>query len=211
MKSISEINKIIIRQLGRNNLKYASYFDSDQNADVVYCEECENLLQFLDDKCIFSDCSDSELIQLFNAVITHYPLDWDISCEVCKMLPRKGYLVKEKLEKIIFNPTFDYCDQLLLAYLGGALQYEDYIIDFLDKIPEDFRDGIFLACYKLNTSTISCKLVKKFTQWITDPDFGNGTGEEYYLDKFVELWQHKQSPMHCRDFIDFYQNNWQKR
>ena len=89
-------------------MKYASCFDSDQNADVVYCEDCENLPQFLDDKCIFSDCSDSELIQLFNAVITHYPLDWDISCEVCKMLPRKGYLVKEKLEKIIFNPTFDY-------------------------------------------------------------------------------------------------------
>ena len=100
MTSETEINKIIIRQLQKHNLKYNCYFDPDENGDVVSCFDWDNFPHILDEKCIFAECSDSELILLFNAVIDRQPLDWDIITEICKMLLIKGDLIEDKLKKI---------------------------------------------------------------------------------------------------------------
>ena len=97
MKPKTELNKLIFRQLERNELKPGIAFDPNQNSDVVYCRDFNNFPRPLDKKCIFSDCTDTELVQLFNAVIDCKPLDFDIICEICKMLPTKGYLFHDKL------------------------------------------------------------------------------------------------------------------
>ena len=184
------------------------FFDSETNGEIVACRNFDP--DIFDERCIFLECSDAELILLFNAVIDKLPLNWDILCEICKMLLTKGALVKERVEKIIFDSEFDFSNrQLLYAYLGSSMQYENKIIELLDVIPEDFRDGLFMACYRLNTLAICRKLMNKFTEWIkNDPDFGNGTGEEAYLDAFIALWQHTQTPELCDDFIKW-RKKWQ--
>ena len=54
---------------------------------------------------------------------------------------------------------------------------------------EDFRDGLFLASYRLNTFDIYTSLVKHFAEWIKkDPDWGNGTGECLALERFIKKW-----------------------
>lgn len=54
---------------------------------------------------------------------------------------------------------------------------------------EDFRDGLFLACYRLNTFNIYKNLVKYFSEWIgKDSDWGYGTGERWALEKFIKKW-----------------------
>ena len=208
MNKNSLINKIIIRQLKINALEYDCFFDSEANGEMVACRNFDP--DIFNERCIFSECSDAELVLLFNAVIDNLPLGWDISCEICKMLLTKGALVKDQVEKIIFDSEFDFSNrQLLYAYLGSGMQYENKIIELLDVIPEDFRDGLFMACYRLNTLAICRKLINKFTEWIkNDPDFGNGTGEEAYLDAFIALWQHTQTPELCDDFIRWRQK-WQ--
>ena len=188
-----------------NALEYDCFFDFETNGEMVACRNFDP--DIFDERCIFSKCSDAELVLLFNAVIDNLPLNWDILCEICKMLLTKGPLVKERVEKIIFDSEFDFSNrQLLYAYLGSSMQYENKIIELLDVIPEDFRDGLFMACYRLNTLAICCKLMNKFTEWIkNDHDFGNGTGEEAYLDAFIALWQHTQTPELCDDFIKWRQ------
>ena len=188
----TKINKIIIRQLKRNNLEYDCDFDPNQSGDVVSCYDFDQFPHMLDKKCIFAECSDSELELLFNAVIDRNPLDFDIICEICKMLPAKGYLLSEKLEKIIFESEFDYSDyQLLFAYLGCDKKYEAKIIELLDTIPKDFRDGLFIACDRLNTPAITCKLFEKFTREIIENNsFGAGTGEDAILEDFIKKWEH---------------------
>ena len=210
MTAASEINKIIVRQLQRHKLEYEIDLDPNQNSDVVYCRDFNNFPRPLDKKCIFSDCTDTELVQLFNAVIDCKPLDFDIICEICKMLPTKGYLVHDKLEKIILSSKFDPSDrELLFAYLGSDKKYETKIIELLDTIPTGFRYGLFLACFHLNTPTIFRKLLEKFTQWIKkDPDYGSGTGEGQFLEKFIVLWQNTQDRELVNEFAAFCRKNW---
>ena len=102
MTSVNEVNEIIIRQLKLNNLEYDCFFDPEESCEIVQCTDFEHFPRLLDEKCIFSDCTDAELVQLFNAVIERKYLDFDIIGEICKMLPEKGCLVSDKLEKIIF-------------------------------------------------------------------------------------------------------------
>ena len=59
----------------------------------------------------------------------------------------------------------------------------------LDLCEEDFRDGLFLACYRLNTPDIYSSLVRHFSEWIEkDPDWGKGTGEQLALERFLQKW-----------------------
>ena len=206
----AEINRIIVRQLERHKLEYECNFDPNWNhQEVIYCYD-EKLITHE----IFEDCSGDELTTLFTALLENRPMDWNIVLEIAKLLPAKGGLVKKRLEDYIFRSEFDYDNRmLLLAYLGSNPKYEKRIIELLDTIPEDFRDGLFLACEALNTPVICRKLMEKFTQWITaNPDYGcDGTGEGQYLHCFLELWQHSQPSELCGNFIAFCRKNWHDR
>ena len=87
MNRTSQINQIIIRQLKINALEYDCFFDSEANGEMVACRNFDP--DIFDERCIFLECSDAELVLLFNAVIDNLPLDWNILCEICKMLLTK--------------------------------------------------------------------------------------------------------------------------
>ena len=208
MTPASEINNIIIRQLRQHKLEYEVDCDPNRkNEKVVYCYD-EKLSQ----QGVFEACPDAELILLFTALIENRPLHWDIAFEIARLLPEKGLLIEDKFS--LDNCTANYFygfNQMLLAYLGSDQKYESEIIRLLNEVPEDARDGLFMACYRLNTPAICRKLMEKFTQWInSDPNYGTGSGEGYYLNRFIELWQQTQQINLCSDFIDFCRNNWQR-
>ena len=192
MTAASEINKIIVRQLQRHKLEYEIDLDPNQdNQKVVFCDD-ENLGQ----QRIFKECSEDELTLLFSALIENKALHWDIALEIAKLLPEKGHLVEDhfSIDDCAANPFYGF-NQLLLATLGRDQKFESEIIKLLDAVPEDARDGVFMACEALNTPAICRKLMEKFTQWITaDPTYGNGTGELANLEKFLALWQETQDP-----------------
>ena len=181
----AEINRIIVRQLERHKLKYECAFDPDWNhQEVIYCHD-EKLITHE----IFKDCSVEELTTLFTALLENRPMDWNIALEIAKLLPARGGLVKKRVEDYIFRLEFDYDNlMLLLAYLGSNPKYEKRLIELLATVPEDFRDGLFLACEALNTPVICRKLMEKFNththftsdgvsskpiQQITPVDFSN--------------------------------------
>ena len=200
LSSSTRINKIIIQQLQQHELEYECDVDPNQiDGEVVYCyDERVNSLG------IFAGCTDEELTLLFTALIENHPLYWDIALEIAKLLPTKGYLVKDRLQ--LDGWTVDFCyhgfNQMLLAYLGSSKKYETRIIELLDMIPEDYRDGLFLACEALNTPLICRKLMEKFTQWINaDSDYGKGTGEMHYLVRFIKLWETTQDTKLLKEFV----------
>ena len=122
LSSSTRINKIIIQQLQRHELEYECDVDPNQiDGEVVYCyDERVNRLG------IFAGCTDEELTLLFTALIDNHPLYWDIALEIAKLLPTKGYLVKDRLQ--LDGWTVDFCyrgfNQMLLAYLGSSKKYE---------------------------------------------------------------------------------------
>ena len=206
MTAASEINKIIVRQLQRHKLEYEIDLDPDQdNQKVVFCYD-ENLGQ----QRIFKECSEDELTLLFSALIENKALYWDIALEIAKLLPEKGHLVEDlfSIDDCAANPFYGF-NQLLLAALGSDQKYESETIKSLDAVPEDARDGVFMACEALNTPAVCRKLMEKFTQWIkNDPDYGISTGEGRYLEKFIALWQKMQNDKSVDEFIAFCRKNW---
>ena len=206
MTAASEINKIIVRQLQRHKLEYEIDLDPNQdNQEVVFCDD-ENFGQ----QRIFRECSEEELTLLFSALIENKALYWDIALEIAKLLPEKGHLIEDKF--FLNNCTENYFygfNQMLLAYLGSDQKYESEIIRLLDEVPEDARDGVFMACEALNTPAVCRKLMEKFTLWIkTDPDYGISTGEGGYLEKSIALWQKTQDRKSVDEFTAFCRKNW---
>lgn len=206
MRFSTEINKIIVRQLQQYGLEYEIDLDPNQdNQEVVFCYD-ENLSR----QGIFKECSEEELTLLFSALIENKALCWDIALEIAKLLPEKGHLIKDKfsIDDCVANPFCGF-NQLLLAALGSNQKYESEIIKLLDAVPEDARDGLFMACEALNTPAIFRKLMEKFTQWIkADPDYGTATGEGRYLENFLVLWQKTQNDKSVDKFIAFCRKNW---
>ena len=206
MRFSTEINKIIVRQLQQYGLEYEIDLEQNQdNQEAVFCYD-ENLSR----QGIFKECSEEELTLLFSALIENKALCWDIALEIAKLLPEKGHLIKDKfsIDDCVANPFCGF-NQLLLAALGSNQKYESEIIKLLDAVPEDARDGLFMACEALNTPAIFCKLIEKFTLWIkADPDYGNSTGEGRDLVNFIALWQKTQDRKSLDDFIAFCRKNW---
>lgn len=206
MRFSTEINKIIVRQLQQHGLEYEIDLEQNQdNQEAVFCYD-ENLSR----QGIFKECSEEELTLLFSALIENKALCWDIALEIAKLLPEKGHLIEDKFSIDDWDANNFYSfNQLLLAALGCDQKYESEIIKLLDAVPVDARDGLFMACEALNTPAIFCKLIEKFTLWIkADPDYGNGTGEGGYLEKFIALWQKTQNDKSVDKFTAFCRENW---
>ena len=59
----------------------------------------------------------------------------------------------------------------------------------LDRVPEDFRDGLFTACYFAETPALRSRLLEKFAEWTADPTWSGGaTGEWEWLGAFLKKW-----------------------
>ena len=64
-----------------------------------------------------------------------------------------------------------------------------WIVKFLDVILEDARDGILTACWHCNDRRVQKKLLEKFEEWSVDPSgWGDGTGEDVWLGRFLAKW-----------------------
>ncbi|MEG2076612.1 MAG: hypothetical protein RRY34_08920 [Victivallaceae bacterium] len=148
---------------------------------------------FYSDVSVFDSCTSDEIKILLENFCSDYYVtqSWSVSCELSKLLAKHGKLVAAKVENILAldEANYFYHYPLHLAYLGSDPKWENYCIKCLDICQEDFRDGIFLACFYLNTYPIYCKLVECFEKWIEqDVYWGSGTGEAYALCKFIEKW-----------------------
>ena len=190
---MDELNDIILRQLERNGI------DSEINTEsfaggklpvVRFYDE----LDFYADRCLFDGCSMEEtrhLLEVFCS--TSYPevFSWQVCSELSKLLAKDGKLIERIAEEFIFSDQANHFRDtaLHLAYFATDIKWEAWCLKCLDLCEEDFRDGLFLACYRLNTPDIYSSLVRHFSKWIEkDPDWGKGTGERLALERFLQKW-----------------------
>ncbi len=143
------------------------------------------------DDCIFSDVSDEGAIALMRLFAERkVRMFWNLNLEFAKLLALKGNLLNRELFAVLENHADVRWSEYFLhqAFYGSSKQYEEKVLSLLDEAPEDGRDGIFIACYRLNTTRIHQKLVKCFRRWMQDADWGVGTGEYQALLRFMTLW-----------------------
>ena len=190
---MDDLNYIILRQLKKE--KIDSYIEindfQNKNIQVVYFYD---ELDYYADKCLFDNCSEDEIIKLLYSFCSssYYDLfSWQTCCELSKLLAKHGKLISKDVEKFIFSDQSNHFRNvsLHLSYLSTDIKWEEWCLNCMDLCEEDFRDGLFLACYRLNTFNFYKNLVKYFSELIEkDSDWGYETGERWALEKFIKKW-----------------------
>ena len=130
-------------------------------------------------------------ILLDDFVCNRTRIGFGLSCQLARLLSEKGWLVAKKMDRILEKTDWRRygIPQLLLSYLAVKPDGAELAKKLLDVVPEDWRDGLFLACWKIKDKRLHAKLLRKFEEWFTkDEAWGGGTGEDGWLRRFISKW-----------------------
>lgn len=142
-------------------------------------------------ECIFDDCSDSQAKLLLDAFLANgLSVGWAVSEQLSKLLSKRGRLVSQTMDQLLESTDWSCCyaEQLLLSYLAVRDDGATCATRLLDIVREDFRDGLFLACFRLKSEHLDRKLMEKFTEWGAADWCPTATGELYALEQFIAKW-----------------------
>lgn len=174
----------------------------DEYTDELRWEECSDgdiILDFdplgnmpIDDSLwVLRGATDDEAKTILRDFIgSKTSCGWSLSCQMARLLSEKGQLVAKRMDKLIErNDWSNGKHTLLLAYLAAKPDGAEWAKKLLDMVPDDARDGLFLACWKINDLELHAKLLRKFEEWFTkDATWGCGTGEDGWLGRFISRW-----------------------
>jgi hypothetical protein len=142
-------------------------------------------------ECIFDDCSDAQSKLFLESFLTNgLSVSWSVSEQLSKLLSKRGLLVSETMDPLLARLDWRCCShqQLFLSYLAVRDDGAVLAVRLLDEVREDFRDGLFLACFKLKSAELDRKLMKKFIEWAKGRWSPGETGELYALEQFITKW-----------------------
>ena len=142
-------------------------------------------------QCIFDNCSDVQVKLFLESFLTkNLSVGWSVSEQLSKLLSKRGHLVSEIIDPLLRTLDWKSCSThlLFLSYLALRNDGDSMALKLLDDVPEDGRDGLFLACYRLHSKELDQKLMKKFLVWESDGWSPSSTGELYALEKFIAKW-----------------------
>jgi hypothetical protein len=142
-------------------------------------------------ECIFDDCNDTEArIFLAAFLADDLSVSWSVSEQLSKLLTKRGRLVSEIIDPML--QTVDWssisCRLLFLSYLALRDDGAALASGLLDVVPEDGRDGLFLACHRICSEELDRKLMTKFMEWSEEQWSPCSTGEIYALEQFIAKW-----------------------
>jgi hypothetical protein len=142
-------------------------------------------------KCIFDDCTDEQARMFLKAFVDRsLSVGWSLSIQLSKLLAVRGRLVSDIMEPLLTTLKWNSCETrvLFLSYLAVRDNGAALAARLLDEVPDDGRDGLFLACYRLKSEELDRKLIGKFIEWDAEGWDGSGTGELHALQQFIAKW-----------------------
>lgn len=142
-------------------------------------------------ECIFDACNDAQAKQFLESFVAkELSVGWDVCLQLSKLLSTRGHLVSKTLDPLLMAQDWNLygSHQLLLSYLAVRGDGPTLAIRYLDQVPEDCRDGLFLACHRLQSESLDRKLLEKFVAWGAEGWSPGGTGELYALEQFIAKW-----------------------
>ena len=160
-------------------------------------------------ECIFDDCDETQVKMFLIAFLAHnLSVGWSVSVQLSKLLSSRGLLVGNIADPLMETLDWSSCGihQLFLSYLAVHRKGAALAEQLLDRVPEDCRDGLFLACHKLQSEKLDRKLIAKFMEWGAGPWSPGATGELYALEQFIAKWLRLYSYMDLEGVVRLYFN-----
>jgi hypothetical protein len=192
--------------------------EDDRLFELHYCTEDEPVLEIdggpdlYGERGIFDRCSDAEATKILRHFAkAQFNVGWAVQCELAKLTSKRGCLIAELLEPLMAGENWGRhpIDFLLLAYLAKAANGESQILRLLDVVPEDSRDGLFIACWWLDSRAVDRKLMNKFAEGGAGSGWAPGsTGELGALGAFVKRWLDRYPFLELESVIRTYFKYW---
>ena len=207
MKNGKQTNDLLRAIAKRNGWRITSF----RNEDDVQCVDFSDAAKpmpidgCLDSSWAFSDASNEEAAAILRFWLRHetrksMAFGFDLACHLGRLLAERGRLVYDLLEPVLLETDWrSYASpQILLAGLAAFPDGAKRAVKMLDIVPEDARDGLFLACWHLPALAVQRKLRDKFEEWSATADWGGGTGEAGWLHAFLCKWIAQRTFPLCR-------------
>lgn len=192
MNQAESLYDVLKRVIGRNDGVGELQWSDCGEGDKILEYDLLGDIPIDDSQWMLKDATESESEMILTDFVgTKTPCGWSLSCQMARLLSEKGYLVARKMDRILEKTDWQSCGelQLLLSYLAVRPDGAEWAKKLLDVVPNDARDGLFLACWKIQDRELHSKLLGKFEEWITaDETWGCGDGEDGWLGKFISKW-----------------------
>jgi hypothetical protein len=134
-------------------------------------------------ECIFDDCNDSQAKLFLQSFLADgLNVSWSVSEQLSKLLSIRGRLVSGSIDPLLSTVDWSSISTrlLFLSYLALRQDGATLAMKLLDVVPDDGRDGLFLACYRIQSEALDRMLMEKFLEW--NEDWG------YPLEQFIAKW-----------------------
>jgi hypothetical protein len=148
---------------------------------------------YFDEVCIYDCVDDVTACWLLNDWLDgQVQVGWECHCELSKLLAKRGHLIRDKVESVvrqIASGEVSFGSDLCLSFLPSMKDGEQLAYGLLDIASADRRDGLFRACYTLNTDLIYEAFKSSVRRWAAaDVCWRNGTGEAWLVNRMVDKW-----------------------
>ncbi len=190
---LSNLTESLLR--GRSDLDYFSPASDDPKDGLGFFGGPD----YFDDECIYDAVDDATAQWVLNDWLDGAPnVGWNVHRELSKLLAKRGNLVRDRVEPIIrglaalapdeggFTPWAKH--QLCLSFLPSFPDSEALALRLIERVPEDFRDGLLRACYSLNTRPIYEAVKTSVRRWEQEVWCGGSTGERWLIHRMVQRW-----------------------
>jgi hypothetical protein len=191
---LSAFTESLLRQ--RSDIEHLSPPTTDEPDDRL---EFTGGPDYFADESIYDPVDDATATWLLQDFLTSKAeVGWNVLKELSKFLWKRGHLVHDQASTTVhdlakldrdeggFTPWIEH--QLCLSYLCRMEDGQVLAIRLLDTVPEDFRDGLLLACYRMDTPAIYEAVKAHVRQWIADIWLGESTGEKWLVHRMVQKW-----------------------
>lgn len=184
---VSDLTETLLRQ--RTDIEEIFVAGDDPESFLDYYGGPDHF----DDMCIYDSVDDATACRLSNDWLDgKVQIGWNCNLELSKLLAKRGHLVRDRVENIvqqIMSGEVSFYSGLCLTFLPRMKDGEQLAIGLLEIAPDDLRDGLFHACYKLNTPLIYEAFKSSVRRWAaSDKNWGSGTGEAWLVNRMVDRW-----------------------
>ena len=189
-KSLFDVLKCVIGRKDKeytDELQWGEYNDGTKVLDFDPCGD----MPIADSNWVLKGATDGEARFILRDFVENKTYcGWSLNCQMARLLSERGLLIARKMDKIIENTDWSRGRHtLLLSYLAVKPDGAEWAKRLLDIVPNDARDGLFLACWKIKDRKLQGKLLRKFKEWLTaDATWGCGDGEGAWLKIFLGKW-----------------------
>ena len=168
--------------------------DDDLGASIILCEPLTFTLEFPETTgtWLFKDVSDDEATRLLKTFLReNNRCTFELNRHFARLLATKGSCIKAEL--LLLLDQFDWesyaSPSVLLAALSQLPHGADRILQLLEIVPTDARDGLFTACWYCEDARVQDALQAHFEVWKRDPSWGNGDMEDLWFAMFSHKWK----------------------